>query len=772
MSAAIVARDTRDRPASRSEPWPAADAWLTLALVCVMAAVLAWSIDDGAWILGRQHLTDFLVPITVAAVVVGFAGAQLGWSRWTTHLVGAAIAAFVIPVVTGRLLEPDVVNPVELYGIAARVVAAVWTDFVVLRKVTTLEFGHYMLVFGIAAWATGQYAGYTVFGHRRPFDAVLALGLLLLASMSINEHDQFPSLIVFTVAALLLMNRTHAIEERGRWVRSQIGEPAAVRMSFLRGGALFVAAAVVGAVALTATARSAPLQAWFADLPQRLVDLSASVQRFLPTGGSNRSIAAIAFGSTIPIANRWGSQDGAAFSVVLPATETDRFYWRAVAYSRFDLNAWAFGSTRTTSRPSGSPVLDGQVDDPGQLTGRRPVSFTVRPDVYRGDVVMAPQTVVTVDRPASLTTVGAGGYFASLTASGGGPYQVTALVPIRGDEEPGALTENRLRSAGTDYPSEVRALYLDVPREALGPQATALLERVRQEVAGPTPYDTAAGLVAFFRDPGNFTYDTDLRDTRCDGLSTVECFVQTRRGFCQWYATTMAILLRELGIPARYVEGFLPGARANGVETVLYSSAHAWVEVYFPRYGWVEFDPTGGGIARNEPLPSGEPVPQATLDPNASAAPIDAPNPGDEPGDEDLGGVTGGAGPTSSALPFILLVIVLAGVLAMLVVRAAVRGPGGELSVDQAWRGIVSLARRLGLGPRPAQTVYEYAGTLGEAMPGVRPELETIARAKVEVAYGRQRLGTNRLRAVGEAHRRLRVSLLRLAIRTRLRRGP
>jgi hypothetical protein len=87
---------------------------------------------------------------------------------------------------------------------------------------------------------------------------------------------------------------------------------------------------------------------------------------------------------------------------------------------------------------------------------------------------------------------------------------------------------------------------------------------------------------------------------------------------------------------------------------------------------------------------------------------------------------------------------------------------------DQAWRGLVALARRIGFGPRPAQTVYEYAGVLGEAMPTARPELETIARAKVEVAYGRQQLGPDRLSAVGEAHRRLRLSLLRLAVRTRL----
>jgi transglutaminase-like putative cysteine protease len=757
-----------ESPLARLAP---AEGWVTLVLVAVMAGVVAWSIDDGAWILGRGGLTDFLVPLTIAAVAVGYATARVGWSRWRAHLASAVIAAIVIPLIAARLLQPAVSNPFELYAIAGRVVATIWTDFVVLRKVTTLEFGHYMLVFGIAAWATGQYAGYTVFGLRRPFDAALVLGLLLLGSMAINEHEQLGALIVFTIAALLLINRTHALEERSRWFRSRLGEPAAVRTAYLRGGALFIAGAVLGAVALTATARSAPLQAVFADLPQRLVDLSASFQRFLPTGGSNRSIAAIAFGSTLPIANRWGSQDGVAFSVTLPATETERFYWRAVAYSRFDLNSWAFGNTHTTSRGAGAPVLDGLADDPQGLPGRRPVTVTIRPDVYRGDVVLAPQTIGTVDRPSTLTTIGANGYFASVSAPGGGPYRLTALVPVRGDDQPGALTMNRLRAAGTDYPVDVRAMYLDVPPGTFGPRSNALLERVQQEVAGANAYDTASAMVGFFRDTANFTYDTDLRNAPCEGVSTVECFALVKRGFCQWYATTMTIFLRKLGIPARYVEGFLPGGRSGGVETVLYSSAHAWVEVYFPQYGWVEFDPTGGGVARDEPLPSGQPVPDSTFDPNASLPAIDAPNPGDEtdPGDgASAGGGDGGA----SSLPFILLVIVLAGALAVVAVRATLRGPAGEVSPDQAWRGVVGLARRLGLGPRPAQTIYEYAGALGDAMPSARPELETVARAKVEVAYGRQRLGPDRLRAVREAHRRLRLSLLRLAVRSRLPRRP
>ena len=78
---------------------------------------------------------------------------------------------------------------------------------------------------------------------------------------------------------------------------------------------------------------------------------------------------------------------------------------------------------------------------------------------------------------------------------------------------------------------------------------------------------------------------------------------------------------------------------------------------------------------------------------------------------------------------------------------------------------VTRFASRFGFAPRPNQTVYEYAGVLAELLPDARPELETVARAKVEVAYGGRRLGRRPTGVLREAQRRLRASLLRLAFR-------
>lgn len=107
----------------------------------------------------------------------------------------------------------------------------------------------------------------------------------------------------------------------------------------------------------------------------------------------------------------------------------------------------------------------------------------------------------------------------------------------------------------------------------------------------------------------------------------MECFSRFKRGFCQYYAATMAVILRDLGVPTRIAVGFLPGAFVpqTGIEEILNSNAHAWVEVYFPGYGWVTFDPTGGGIATIAPLPSGRPVTSGSPGPSGSAVLPDGP---------------------------------------------------------------------------------------------------------------------------------------------------
>jgi transglutaminase-like putative cysteine protease len=130
-------------------------------------------------------------------------------------------------------------------------------------------------------------------------------------------------------------------------------------------------------------------------------------------------------------------------------------------------------------------------------------------------------------------------------------------------------------------------------------QNRALYDAARQVVQGaPSPYAAAAVLERWFREPslGGFVYDEQPPVPAPNQPALVQFVTQTKRGYCQHFAGAMALMLRYLGIPARVAAGFTSGSYdADSHEwTVTDHEAHDWVEVYFPGWGWIPFDPTPG----------------------------------------------------------------------------------------------------------------------------------------------------------------------------------
>jgi hypothetical protein len=106
----------------------------------------------------------------------------------------------------------------------------------------------------------------------------------------------------------------------------------------------------------------------------------------------------------------------------------------------------------------------------------------------------------------------------------------------------------------------------------------------------------------------------------------------------------------------------------------------------------------------------------------------------------------------------VAVAILLATIVGLIALATWRRGPRGQTSPDRAYGTVTGIASRLGYGPRPSQTVYEYAGALGDVLPTARPALETVARWWDDHGRG---VSAGRL-GLREAERRLRVSLLRL----------
>ena len=750
-----------------------AEGWISLILVAILAVTVAWSLDDSKLVLGRGAWTDFLAWVALGGVVAGFLGARVRWNRPLAHLIGATFAALIVPLIVGSIIDPSLSPAAKFQTTADHTLEAV-LDFAVRGLIQTRETAHYVLVLGLLCWANGQFAASSVFRHGRPIGPIIVLGTVLVANMSTTQHDQIWFLVLFSLAALLLLTRLHALDERATWIRRRIGDPATVGSLYLRGGSVFIAVAIFGSLVLTTAAHSAPLASFWDDARPALVDVSQWLQRIIPGAPDARSLGVPSFGQQVAIGGIWFSSDDPALEIFRTPGNADHVYWRATTYDKFTLNGWTASDALSAPRPAGAPILDGTADSIIEGTIRTAQSFRIVPQSNVLKVAFSPIDPISIDHDTTLTTTGDGGFFQSLGIAARVPYTVTAKVQDILDK-PGGLTGNRLAAAGTDYPPEISARYLDVPVGAMGPAADALLAHVLAKVKASgreTPFDLATEIVSELRDPAVYTYKTDVSGVCDRDSSIVECFARAKQGYCEHYASTMAILLRKAGVPARLVEGFLPGKLdvATGLETIRTSAAHAWVEVYFPKIGWYFFDPTGGGLANVDPLPAGKevPIPTATPRPSLAVPSGDGRDGPDLTGRRSSGPLVGGTtdGVNGSSTPaFIAISIVLLLVVLIAGFTAYRRGPRGTTTPEGVYASVSGLAGRFGFGPRPNQTTFEYATALGDVLPGIRPELQTVAAARVEVAYGRRDLDEDRLRALRESYRRLRVALLRLAFR-------
>ena len=196
-------------------------------------------------------------------MLVGFIGPKVGWGRWLTFLIGAVFAALLVPLLVALVDYPGGAPIGELYRATAAASVQAYVDIAVLGLSSTTQYLHYILVLAMVVWGTSMFASYAVFGHHRPLSAVVVVGVILVGNMALTFTPPLPYLVLFSVAALLLLIRSHVYDEQSEWVRRRIGDPASISSVYLRGGAAFVTAAVVASFVLTQTAASAPLAgAW------------------------------------------------------------------------------------------------------------------------------------------------------------------------------------------------------------------------------------------------------------------------------------------------------------------------------------------------------------------------------------------------------------------------------------------------------------------------------------------------------------------------------
>ena len=157
-----------------------------------------------------------------------------------------------------------------------------------------------------------------------------------------------------------------------------------------------------------------------------------------------------------------------------------------------------------------------------------------------------------------------------------------------------------LRAAGPAHGAAFAAAdpqYLDTG--GVDPRVVRLAARVT--AGAHTAFDATVALNRWFTDPGNgFRYDLRTRPGN-SGDALVDFLFTGHRGYCEQFASAMAIMLRTQHVPARVAVGFTPGTVTGDARLITTEDAHAWVEAWFPGAGWLPFDPTPLSVQRTVP---------------------------------------------------------------------------------------------------------------------------------------------------------------------------
>ncbi len=379
-------------------------------------------------------------------------------------------------------------------------------------------------------------------------------------------------------------------------------------------------------------------------------------------------------------------------------SDGSRPYLRLSTLDSFDGQRWRAGARNLV--PVGADILP---RPPGQPEAAGPAVTMVAQvaDGLRSRFlpVPYPATGVAVQGDWNVDTRGLDVLSSKPLAVGGLDYRVR-ILPITPDPA-------RLRVADQrSVPDEIRNGDLGLP-DNLPKQVAAT---ARQLTASATnDFDRAVLLQTWFRT--EFAYDVSYHEGTSNGALTR--FLTDRRGYCEQFAATMAVMARTLHIPARVVTGFLPGSdTGNGAITVTAHDAHAWPELWFAGAGWLQFEPTppirtGDAPTFTQPAgPNGPGVaqPEANLPPGAGRVLPEQQAPAvDTKADSTRASASSGSPTLTVALVAAGLVVLLVGPHVGVAAwrrrrRARARAAGGQATrVQQGWDEVRSAMIEAGL---------------------------------------------------------------------------
>jgi transglutaminase-like putative cysteine protease len=658
----------------------------------------------------------------------------------TAHLLSLLTALTWTAFLTSRVLVSATGLPLEAAVVELDRQLVAWIS-VLLGGGTTAGSYVFLFLLGLLLWLVAYFSAWAIFRWQRVWWAVIVCGVALMLNITYAPKNLTGYLIAFALFALLLVVRTSLAFYQQEWRVAKVGYSPELVYAFLRAGLTITVLAILLAWVAPVALASRPMQDVWDTVAKPWEQLKEESNRLFQDLNYERERAFIYFDRSMT----FGGPVNLTDTPVMDVEATSGRYWRVMVYHDYTGTGW----TNTDHNTILIEENEARLETPS-FAFRREVTQTVtlHQDLGPQGIIAAagqplrsalPLSAVVSyvepddnaqseadSPPPSPVPADASALYSRLALREGDGYQVTSSL-TRVDEE-------SLQQSGTEYPEWVVPRYLQLP-DSVPERVIDLAEEI---TAGyDNPYDRANAVEEYLRE---ITYDEQISGP-APGQDGVDYFLfDVQAGYCEYYSSAMVVMLRAVGVPARYVEGYSQGQREDGAYHILESDGHAWPEVFFPGYGWVEFEPTGGEPSLVRPRSQNT----GASNRNNAVRPDDLRGERMEDMFED-----GGAGLPGQSMRMSLLqqasrwggvVLVAAGLtmlLAALLTYRRRRHVEGLNAAERVYQDMANwVSRLLRTSPLAHQTPYEYGAAVVAVLPSGRRPVRRIVDTYVGYRFG------------------------------------
>ncbi len=555
--------------------------WLTLSLVLLVQIPVIGSLQSANWV-------DEMPSLFSAGVLGVFAGWLMAHSRLRAGYAIVGGIAVAATIVIGMVLHTMERVDLEL-GEGLR---GAWSEFWLRLR----DWGAAFIDGGISTdplpfvvlmvtlvFAVAYLASWSVVRWRNPWVALVPGGVVLLTNISYLPGQPSIAFVIFLLAAVLLVTRLQYLKSATRWQTARVNAPLGMSGEVLGAGVLIALILILFAWTVPTANNWGPVSdAWMRVTAPVRAQVDNVGQLFIGVR-SRQPLPVHAFGATLPLQGSVNLRPDTLFEVV---TEEPGLL-RGAVYDEYTGNGWRLSSS--DSVPLGGDGVAaarlGTVETRLMLRQAVVTEITVVGELAPGSMLLTPGDPLAASVEGDFVlgpTSEPFGIAPAQSADVGTEYTTVGAVS--------AAAIDTLRGAGTGYPATIYGTYTALPDDL--PQE---IHTLAQTIVGdaPTPYDAALRIESYLRSNYTFTLDAPRPTPRQDAVATF--LFEDATGHFDHFASAMAVMLRTVGIPSRVSVGFVLDSSRLDSETGAFRiserDAWAWPEVYFPGYGWVEFNP-------------------------------------------------------------------------------------------------------------------------------------------------------------------------------------